>query len=385
MRGTLVHPCGDGPFETPTFASAEEPRGCATRQGDSAGFVRSDCRAGSSTGGPVSPGIAASARIDLARRADPVRGLASGTWRDQLAGTREETGLWPPGCPVESGGAGRAPGDWRGAMPAYVSRPHDELLRAVLDPAVAASRLVVVRGGSSTGKTRAAYEAVTARLADWRVDYPLNAAALAARLDAGIPARTVLWLGELRQYADDHDGAKVLGRVADLLEGSNHVLITTLWPEHWSAYTAASRAGPGAADPAGVAGRLLTPLPELTGSGPARVDPGRGGVIDVPPRFTSANLEAAARTGDPVLAAAATAAADAGQDGQVTQYLAGAPRPARPLRRARRQPLRPSGHHCGDGRHPAGSRQPAARRACPAGGSRLPDRSPAHHGTRQLA
>ena len=49
-----------------------------------------------------------------------------------------------------------------GPMPPYVRRPHDELLRAVLDPAVAASRLVVVRGGSSTGKTRAAYEAVTA-------------------------------------------------------------------------------------------------------------------------------------------------------------------------------------------------------------------------------
>ncbi len=49
-----------------------------------------------------------------------------------------------------------------GPMPPYVCRPHDELLRAVLDPAVAASRLVVVRGGSSTGKTRAAYEAAAA-------------------------------------------------------------------------------------------------------------------------------------------------------------------------------------------------------------------------------
>ena len=48
-----------------------------------------------------------------------------------------------------------------GPMPTYIRRPHDDLLRAVLDPAVPASRLVVVRGGSSTGKTRAAYEAVT--------------------------------------------------------------------------------------------------------------------------------------------------------------------------------------------------------------------------------
>ena len=80
---------------------------------------------------------------------------------------------------------------------------HDELLLAVLDPAVSSSRLVVVRGGSSTGKTRAAYEAVAARLADWHLDYPLDPGALKARLETGIPARTVLWLGELRQYADD--------------------------------------------------------------------------------------------------------------------------------------------------------------------------------------
>jgi hypothetical protein len=39
------------------------------------------------------------------------------------------------------------------------------------------------------------------------------------------------------------------------------------------------------------------------------------GVIDVPSRFTRANLEAATRTDDSVLAAAA---ADARQDGQVT-------------------------------------------------------------------
>jgi hypothetical protein len=61
-----------------------------------------------------------------------------------------------------------------GPMPAYTRRPPDELLRAVLDLAVPASRMVVVRGGSSTGKTRAAYEAVADRLAGWQLDYPLD-------------------------------------------------------------------------------------------------------------------------------------------------------------------------------------------------------------------
>ena len=212
-----------------------------------------------------------------------------------------------------------------GPMPAYIRRPHDEPLRAVLDPAVPTSRLVVVRGGSSTGKTRAAYEAVADRLADWRLDYPLDPGAVAARLEAGIPARTVLWLGELRQYADADEGAAVLGRLADLLEGDGHIIITTVWQEHWNTYTAATRAGPGTADPVGTAGRLLERLPELSGRDPASIDPARGGVIDVPTRFTAAEMAAAARTSDSVLAEAAAAAVSAGQNGQVTQYLAGVP------------------------------------------------------------
>jgi uncharacterized protein YidB (DUF937 family) len=212
-----------------------------------------------------------------------------------------------------------------GRMPAYVARPHDELLQAVLDPAARASRLVVVRGGSSTGKTRAAYEAVIARLADWRLDYPLDPGALVARLEAGIPDRTVLWLGELRQYADADGGMMVLARLADLLGGEGCLAITTIWPEQWGAYTAAARAGPGAGDPAGTAGRLLERLPELSGRDPAAINPARGGIIDVSAEFTAADLEAAARTGDRVLAEAAAAAAAAGQDGQITQYMAGVP------------------------------------------------------------
>ena len=63
---------------------------------------------------------------------------------------------------------------------------------------------------STAAKTRAAYEAIVGRLAEWQLDYPLDPGAL----EAGIPARTVLWLGELRQYADADGGAAVLGRGA---------------------------------------------------------------------------------------------------------------------------------------------------------------------------
>jgi len=46
---------------------------------------------------------------------------------------------------------------------------------------------------------------------------------LAARLDAGIPARTALRLGELRRYADADGGPALLGRLADLLEGEGRL------------------------------------------------------------------------------------------------------------------------------------------------------------------
>jgi hypothetical protein len=205
------------------------------------------------------------------------------------------------------------------------ARSYDGVGEAVLDPAVPASRLVVVRGGSSTGKTRAAYEAVAARLADWQLDYPLDPGALAARLEAPIPASTVLWLGELRQYADVGGGATVLDRLARLLDGEGHLVITTMWPEQWAAYTAAAQTGVSAADPAGTAGRLLERLPDLAGGDPAGVDPARGGVVDVPDQFTAADLAAAARTGDRLLTEAAAVAAGAGEGGRVTQYLAGVP------------------------------------------------------------
>ena len=233
------------------------------------------------------------------------------------------TSQWTPGELGVHPVIGGSPG---GPMPAYVPRRHDELLRAVLDPAVAASRLVVVRGGSSTGKTRAAYQAVTdRRFADWQLDDPQTPDLLAVRLSAGIPARTVLWLGELRQYADADGGPAVLGGLADLLNEEGHVLITTVWPQHWDTYTAAARAGPDAAGPLGVVGRLLERLPELNGRDPARINPAHGGVIDVPPQFTETDLQVAARSGDPVLADAAAAAARAGQPRQLTQYLAGVP------------------------------------------------------------
>ena len=178
--GAVVYLCSNGPLEKLALAQPDEPRRRPARRGAGAGLVRGDRGAGGAAGGLVSPGVA------------PVLVSVVGTVPALYLAWLAVPGAISQKKPVY----GRRVAQWTpvelgmhrvidaGPMPTYVRRPHDELLRAALDPAVPASRLVVVRGGSSTGKTRAAYEAVAGRLAGWRLDYPLNPAALKERLDA---------------------------------------------------------------------------------------------------------------------------------------------------------------------------------------------------------
>jgi hypothetical protein len=150
----------------------------------------------------------------------------AGQWTPAELGVHQSIGGGPPPQAAKA-----AP------LPAYVRRPHDDRLRAVLNPATEYSRLVVIRGDALTGTSRTVYEAVTDVLADWVVEYPPTVAALAARLEAGIPERTVLWLGELRHYADADGGAAVLDRLDNVLEDDGRVIaIATIWPGYWDSY-----------------------------------------------------------------------------------------------------------------------------------------------------
>jgi len=89
----------------------------------------------------------------------------------------------------------------------YVRRAHDIQLRELL---VAPSQpvMVVLVGGSSTGKTRAAFEAVQACLPDWSLLRPVDAAELVAQL-ASVPVspRSVLWLNEAQVFLRDQPEA----------------------------------------------------------------------------------------------------------------------------------------------------------------------------------
>jgi hypothetical protein len=210
-------------------------------------------------------------------------------------------------------------------LPAFVRRPHDDLLDAVLDPDAPGSRLVVLRGGPSTGKSRSAYNAVCAGpLASWRLEYPPIPAELARLLEEGVRPRTVVWLRELRDYADADGGQEALARLARVLAGNGRIIaVATTWESFWIAYTGDHRGDAGSRNPYLAARALLAGLPKLASV--TGVSPGRGGLIDVPEEFSDGELARARELPDPALCEAIEAAAREHRPRRVIQYLAAVP------------------------------------------------------------
>ena len=206
---------------------------------------------------------------------------------------------------------GAAPG--LPVLPAYVPREHDEVLgRVVRAAAEGRSGIAVLVGGSSTGKTRACWEALHL-LRDqpgrWRLWHPIDPTRPDAALRElpGIGPRTVVWLNEAQFYLDVADGGlgeQVAAGLRELLRDPARapvLVLTTLWPQFWDGLTARPADG---ADPHAQARELLADH-----------------YITVPAAFTHAQLQRLSQAGDARLAQAAAGA----QDGQVIQFLAGAP------------------------------------------------------------
>ena len=124
-------------------------------------------------------------------------------------------------------------------LPEYVRRDVDDVefgVRAKVAAAAARSGFVLLVGGSSVGKTRCAVEAVTALLPEWWLVHPAGPDEVAA-LAAGPSLRMVVWLDELQWYLDGEHG--LTGAVVRALLGSPDpvVIIGTLWPDRYTAYT----------------------------------------------------------------------------------------------------------------------------------------------------
>ena len=133
--------------------------------------------------------------------------------------------------------------------PEYVRRDvdADEFgVRARVAAAAQRGGLVLLVGGSSVGKTRCAVEAVKALLPDWWLVHPAGSGGVAALAQAP-DSRIVVWLDELQRYLDGEQG--LTGGVVQALLNAPHpvVIIGTLWPDLYSAYTTVP--APGGADP----------------------------------------------------------------------------------------------------------------------------------------
>ena len=151
-------------------------------------------------------------------------------------------------------------------LPAYVPREHDALLEQVVRRAAGGrSGIAVLVGGSSTGKTRACWEALRvlrAQPGQWRLWHPIDPTRPDAALRElpAIGPRTVIWLNEAQYYLDQADGAlgeRVAAGLRELLRGPARapvLVLATLWPRYWDTLTARPAEG---ADPHAQARELL--------------------------------------------------------------------------------------------------------------------------------
>ncbi|MDX2760415.1 helix-turn-helix domain-containing protein [Streptomyces europaeiscabiei] len=197
-------------------------------------------------------------------------------------------------------------------LPVYVEREHDALLHeTVLGALEGRSALVTLIGGSSTGKTRACWEAVQLLPDEWRLWHPIapshTDAVLAGLAEVG--SHTVLWLNEVQHYlltSDPAVGERVAAGLRELLrtpERGPVLALATAHPEDWARLTATSAPR----DDYPQVRALLT---------------GAGVRARIPDQFICdpAVLEEAAQA-DPRVAEASAVAID----GRLTQYLAGVP------------------------------------------------------------
>ncbi|MFC7261550.1 helix-turn-helix domain-containing protein, partial [Streptomyces lutosisoli] len=198
-------------------------------------------------------------------------------------------------------------------LPAYIPRAHDQrLAETVREASEGHSRMTLLVGTPSTGKTRACWEAVQPLAAQgWRLWHPFNPTRAEAALEGldHVQPRTVVWLNEAQHYfADPRLGERVAAGVRKLLnqpERGPVLILGTLWPAYAEQLTAPP--SPGTPDPHSQVRALLT-----------------GRTIATPDTFDQEAMESATAlaTADPRLAEALE---QSGRNGRITQELAGAP------------------------------------------------------------
>ncbi|MGP3737492.1 alpha/beta fold hydrolase (plasmid) [Streptomyces sp. GDS52] len=136
--------------------------------------------------------------------------------------------------PAIDGSRGDRPGARKYVLPAFVARPHDDETRERLDGIVTGTEVgfILLRGGSCTGKTRSAYEAIKAHLGGWQMVQPRAAEeALALISRPRFTSRTVLWLDDIHHLLEGPAGETVAAGLHHLLDVPGPaVILATIWP-----------------------------------------------------------------------------------------------------------------------------------------------------------
>lgn len=193
------------------------------------------------------------------------------------------------------------------ALPSYVARNHDALLRARVEEAVSGrSQMVVLVGEPSTGKTRALFEALRLLPPGWKLWHPLSAEDLLNGLTA-VGTDTVLWLKNADNYLVRGDGERAAVGVRSLLRDVQPLLVLgTICSDRLDQLTTRPRL---------IGDDIYQQARDLLITNAIR--------IDVPSAFTGPDLDAAhAAADDDSRLKTATIYAP---DGRIAQYLAGVP------------------------------------------------------------
>ncbi|MGW4734215.1 hypothetical protein ACWEQC_34470 [Streptomyces shenzhenensis] len=174
--------------------------------------------------------------------------------------------------------------------------------------------MVTLIGGSSTGKTRACWEAIQALPSHWKVWHPLAPSRPEAALTGleSVGPHTVIWLNEAQLYLLDcapKTAENVTAKLRVLLAAPARgpvLVLATLWPDKWRTLTRRP--------PAGKEDVLSQQRELLTGIGTN---------LTLPDSFTSDELTALRQLAaqDPRLAQAR----DQAVGGAIAQHLAGTP------------------------------------------------------------
>ncbi len=191
-------------------------------------------------------------------------------------------------------------------LPVYLTRTHDQRLAEILGTVGSSSVFIVLVGGSSTGKTRAAFEAVHRFLPEWRLHHPIfpskPEALRRAVEEPNLAPRTVLWLDELSDYLSPQEGESAAAALSEMLRASHPIVaIATIWPEDWDRLVVDP--SPGSPAPHPQARALLKGLAHR---------------LDVSTDFDPDEIRTAAETDSRVRQALDVT----GDPGKITQYLA---------------------------------------------------------------